>query len=101
PAFRQSAYAQGRLTEPGTRVALVSDDPHEVHRSAAELAVVAPPAAVCRELAHRLPAREAAPPAGFRPPSAPPPPGPGEPLLASHVLAALAERLPRDAVVVE
>ena len=37
----------------------------------------------------------------FRPPPAPPPPADGEPLTASHVLAALAERLPRDAVVVE
>jgi benzoylformate decarboxylase len=31
----------------------------------------------------------------------PEPPSPGEPLTASHVIAALAERLPRDAVVVE
>jgi benzoylformate decarboxylase len=31
----------------------------------------------------------------------PPPPDPGEPLRAGHVLAALAERLPRDAVVLE
>ncbi len=59
PVFRQSAYAPGRFTEPGTRVALVADDPEEVHRSPVELAVLAPPAAVCRELVRRLPAREA------------------------------------------
>ena len=35
------------------------------------------------------------------PPPPPAPPAPGEPLTASHVLAALAERLPEDAVVVE
>jgi len=63
--------------------------------------VLAPPAAVCRELARRLPAREASPPEQFRPPPAPAAPAPGEPLRASHVLAALAERLPRDTVVLE
>lgn len=101
PAFRQAPWTPGRFTAPGTRLALVSDDPDEVHRSPVELAVLAPPAAVCRELARRVPARDAEPPQQFRPPAAPEPPGPGEPLTASHVLAALAERLPRDAVVVE
>ncbi len=101
PAFRQAPWSPGRFTAPGTRLALVSDDPAEVHRSPVELAVLAPPAAVCRELAQRIPARDAEPPQQFRPPAAPEPPGPGEPLTASHVLAALAERLPRDAVVVE
>ena len=55
----------------------------------------------CRALAARLPQRDADPPQPFRPPPAPAPPAPGEPLTASHVLAALAERLPDDAVVVE
>ena len=99
--FRQAGYAPGRLTEPGTRIALVADDPGEVHRSPVELAVLAPPAAVCRELARRLPARDVPPPEPFRRPPPPAPPAPGEPLRASHVLAALAERLPRDAVVLE
>jgi benzoylformate decarboxylase len=101
PVFRQSPYAAGRFTEPGTRVAVVGDNPDEVHRSPAELAVLAPPAAVCRELAERLPQRESSPPEQFRPPAAPEPPAAGEPLQAGHVLAALAERLPREAVVVE
>jgi benzoylformate decarboxylase len=101
PVFRQSPYTPGRFTEPGTRIALVAEDPEEVHRSPADLAVLAPPAAVCRELARRLPARDAAPPEPFRPPPAPEPPAAGEPLRAGHVLAALAERLPRNAVVVE
>ena len=101
PVFRQSPYAEGRLVESGTRIALVGDDPDEVHRSPADLAVLAPPAAVCRELARRLPQRDAELPRQYAPPPTPPPPGPGEPLTASHVLAALAERLPREAVVVE
>lgn len=101
PVFRQSPYAAGRFTEPGTRIAIVGDDPDEVHRSPVELAVLAPPAPVCRALARRLPARDAEPPKPYRPPAAPSPPEPGEPLQASHVLTALAERLPREAVVVE
>jgi benzoylformate decarboxylase len=98
PVFRQSPYTPGRFTEPDTRIALVTDDPDEARRSPVELAVLAPAAAVCRELVLRVPARDVAPPEPFRPP---PPPVPDEPLRAGHVLAALAERLPREAVVVE
>jgi len=101
PAFRQSAYQPGRLTEPTTRLAVVAEDPDEVHRSPADIAVLAPPAGVCAELARRVPAREVPPPPPRRRLAAPVPPGPGEPLLATHVLAALAERLPRDATVLE
>jgi benzoylformate decarboxylase len=101
PVFRQSPYAPGLFTAAGTRIAVVGEHPDEVHRSPAELAVLAPPAAVCRELAARLPARDVPPPEPFRPPPAPAPPAAGEPLRAGHVLAALAERLPREAVVVE
>jgi len=101
PVFRQSPYTPGRFTEPETRVAVVSEDPDELHRSPAELALLAPPAAVCRELALRVPARDVASPEPFRPPPRPAPPAAGEPLRAGHVLAALAERLPQDAVVVE
>ncbi len=101
PAFRQSFYAPGRLTMPGTRIALVTEDPEEAYRSPAELAVLASPASVCAALAARVRARDTPPPAPFRPPATPPPPAAGEPLRASHVLAALAERLPSDAVVLE
>jgi benzoylformate decarboxylase len=100
-AFRQSPWTPGRFTDEGTRVALVSDDPAEVHRSPVELAVLAPPAAAARALAARLPQRDAEPPQPFRSPPPPAPPGPGEPLTASHVLAALAERLPEEAIVLE
>ena len=55
PAFRQSVYAPGRLTEPGTRIAVVTEDPEEAHRSPAELAVLAPPASVCAALARASP----------------------------------------------
>jgi benzoylformate decarboxylase len=98
PVFRQSPYGPGRFTDPAQQIALVTDDRDEAHRSPAELVVLAAPAAVCAALAKQVPQREAEPPAPFRPPSAP---APAEPLTAGHVLAALAERLPRDAVVVE
>jgi benzoylformate decarboxylase len=96
PVFRQSLYAEGRFAE--ARVAVVGNDAEELHRSPAELAVLAPIAATCRELARRLPQRDAPPPEQFRPPPAP---EPAQPLRAGHVLAALAERLPRETVVVE
>jgi benzoylformate decarboxylase len=101
PVFRQYDFMPGPLVQQGTRVAIVSEDPAEAHRSPAELALLAAPAAVCAELAELVPARDAEPPAPLRRPPPPPPPGPGEPLRAGHVLAALAERLPADVVLVE
>jgi benzoylformate decarboxylase len=92
PVFRQTVYVAGRFTEPGTRIAFLGEDADEAHRSPAELTVLAPPAAVCRELALRVQARDARPPEPLRRPPAPEPPASGRPLLASHVLAALAER---------
>ncbi|HZT53028.1 MAG TPA: thiamine pyrophosphate-binding protein, partial [Gaiellaceae bacterium] len=85
PVFRQYGYEPGPLVQAGTRVALVTDDPAEAHRSPADPAVLADPAALCRALARALPRREAAPPAAPPAPPPPPPPlGPGEPLRAGH-----------------
>jgi benzoylformate decarboxylase len=101
PAFRQYSYEPGPLTADGTRVAVVTDDPAEAHRSPAELALIAAPAAACRALVERLPAREARP-APQRTPAAPvPPPAPGQPLRAAHVLSALADRIPPETVLIE
>jgi benzoylformate decarboxylase len=101
PIFRQYAYEPGPLVHPGTRLALVTDDPAEAYRSPSELAVLAEPGAVCLGLAERLPARSGPTPIRTTRPDPPPPPAAGEPLRAGHVFAALADRLPRDAVVVE
>jgi benzoylformate decarboxylase len=101
PVFRQYPYEPGPLVVEGTRVAVVSDDPDEVHRSPAEVAVLAPPAGVCAALLEHVVARDATPPAGLSRPPVPAPPAEGEPLRAGHVLAALAERLPADAVLIE
>ena len=100
PIFRQYNYEPGPLVNPGTRLAQVTDDPDEAHRSPSELTVLAEPSAVCAGLAERLEQRSGQP-APRAQPEPPPPPNPGEPLRPHHVFAALAERLPRDAVLVE
>lgn len=101
PVLRQTDFMPGPFVEAGTRVAIVSDDPAEAHRSPVELALLAAPAGVCAALAELVPARDSEPPPPLHRPQPPPPPGPGEPLLAGHVLAALAERLPPDVVLIE
>ncbi|MFE7116630.1 thiamine pyrophosphate-dependent enzyme [Streptomyces sp. NPDC057654] len=100
PVLRQSPYHDGPLAPGGTRFALVTDDPEEARRAPADLAVIAPLPSFCAALAARVPERAGTP----APPRREPPPQPprtDEPLRAAHVLAALAERLPADAVLVE
>src|SRR4051812_14496038 len=101
PIFRQYIYEPGPFVEPGTRLALITDEPSEAHRSPADLALLAPPAAVCEMLVGELPSRSPDPPPPRRTPPPPEPLAEGEPLRASHVLAALAERVPRDLVLME
>ncbi|SEM07558.1 thiamine pyrophosphate-dependent enzyme [Nonomuraea pusilla] len=64
PVFRQYPYAPGPLVPEGTAVALVTDDPAEAHRSPADLAYLAPPAAVCTRLTALLPPRHGPAPTG-------------------------------------
>jgi benzoylformate decarboxylase len=99
-AFRLYLYDGGPLVAPGTRVAVVADDPDDVQRSRCELAVLAPPAAVCAALAARVSQRTGTVVAMQRP-AALAPPAPGERLAAAHVLDALEARLPDDVVLVE
>jgi benzoylformate decarboxylase len=98
PVFRQSPYTPGRFTGSDVMIVVISDDPDEVHRSPADIAVLAPLAAACGALAGPVRQREADLPAQF---TSPPVPEPAQPMLAGHVLSALAERLPPEAVVVE
>jgi len=100
PVFRQYPYEQGPFVNPGTVVALITDDPEDAHHSPVQLAVVAGPAAVCASLAERLPARSATT-APLDRPVPPPAPAEGEPLRATHVMAALAQRITAETVVVE
>jgi benzoylformate decarboxylase len=100
-AFRQYPYDEGPLVEPGTRIAVITQDPAEAHRSPVELAVLGEPAAICAALAEVVDARPVPNGPARTRPEPPPPPADGEPLRAGHVLAALAERLPRDAILLE
>ncbi|MEW1864403.1 thiamine pyrophosphate-dependent enzyme [Streptomyces sp. NPDC088194] len=79
PFLRQYPYGQGPLAGPGTRVAVVTDDPDEAHRAPADLAVVTPLPDFCDRLARRVPPRD-----GRAPDHAPPPTGPPTGELAPH-----------------
>ena len=96
-AVRQYTYQPGPALPAGLAVAVVSADPDELHHSYAEVAVLADPAAACAAISARVALRPIAA-LPQRIPDAPPPDGP---LRAEHVFAALAQRLPRDVVLVE
>jgi benzoylformate decarboxylase len=90
------------LLGPHTRVAVISEDPEEVHRSGCDIGVLAPVAETAAALVAQIPARGGARERPLHsPPPAPAPPGPGEKLRPGHVFTALAERLPEDVVLVE
>jgi benzoylformate decarboxylase len=102
-AFRAYIFDEPvALVEPSTRVAVLTADPAEAHRSPCELAVVAPVGAACRALVEQLPERAAGnPPEPVRRPAPLAPPEPGEPMRPGHVLDALAARMPDDVLLVE
>ncbi len=89
------------IVEPGTRVAVITENQAEAHRSPCELALVGSVASACGALADALPQRDGEEHEPMRRPEPPPAPEPGARLTAGHVFAALADRLPADAVVIE
>ncbi|HEX6025641.1 MAG TPA: thiamine pyrophosphate-dependent enzyme [Solirubrobacter sp.] len=95
-ALRQYPYEPGPLVNEGTRLAVITQDPEEAHRSPVDLAVLGDPGAICAALAEAVDAR---PSDVHR--ATPEPPPPQEPLRAAHVLHTLAQRLPRNAILVE
>ncbi|MBB5084173.1 thiamine pyrophosphate-dependent enzyme [Nonomuraea endophytica] len=54
PVFRHNPYQPGHIVTPGTRIAVVTDDPSEAHRAPADLAILASPATVCEHLPTHL-----------------------------------------------
>jgi len=100
-AFRQYQFEPGPLAPASTRIAVVTNDPAEAHRSPAELAVVGPPSAICQLLADAVRDRPGAPAPVARRAALPAPPGEGDALCAADVLGALARRLSPDTVLVE
>ncbi|WP_369205270.1 thiamine pyrophosphate-dependent enzyme [Streptomyces sp. PU-14G] len=103
PVLRQYGYRAGPLVPAGsgTRLVLVTDQGAEAERAPVELAAVAPLASFCAALTERISERSGTPAPRFPRANPPAPPEPGEHLRAGHVLAALAERLSPDTVVVE
>ena len=57
-ALRQYPFDAGPLVRAGTRMAVVTQDPEEAHRSPVELAVLGDPAAICAALAAAVDARD-------------------------------------------
>jgi benzoylformate decarboxylase len=96
-AVRQYTHQPGPALPAGLAVAVVSADPDELHHSYAEVAVLADPAPACAAISARV-AQRPAPAEPRRRPELAPPTGS---LRAEHVFAALAERLPRNVVLVE
>ncbi len=99
--LRQYPYDTGPLFNEGTRVGVISQDPEEVHRSPADLAVLGDPPATLAALAGAVDQRDAPAPTGPPPRPEPPDLEPGAPLTAGHALAALGAVLPPDTVIVE
>ena len=98
-AFRAYLFDEAvPLVGASTRVAVISEDLNEAHRSRCEVAVVGPVAGVCGALAGIVGERAGAAVSRDVPPALPAPDGP---LLPGHVLDALGSRLPADTVLVE
>ena len=101
-AFRAYLFDEPvALVGPETRVAVLTADPAEAHRSPCDLAVVAPVGAACHALVEQLSERAGNPPEPVRRPAPLAPPKDGEALRPGHVLDALAERLPDDVLLIE
>jgi benzoylformate decarboxylase len=100
PVFRQYPYEQGPFVNPGTTVALITDDPRTptTARCSWRSSRARPPSAPPSRSACPPGRRPTAPPDRPVPPSAP---AEGEPLRATHVMAALAQRITAETVVVE
>lgn len=101
--MRLYMYEPGAFIEPGTRVAVIGTDTDQLHRSSATLAVLAatgPLTAAVAELVDERPFDPDGAPLHHAPP-APAPPAPGEPLVAGHVLDAIAQRLGSDSILIE
>jgi benzoylformate decarboxylase len=101
PVFRQYNFEPGAMFDDGATVLLITDDTDEAHRSRATLVAIADPAPAVAAISHvvkRVGAARCAIPARR---GAPVPPGPSEPIRASHVMSLLNDLLPADAIIVE
>lgn len=101
PVFRQYNYEPGDMFAPGTRVFVVTHDSDEAHRSPAELSIIADIAPTLRALTETVtPVGDLRTGIEFKRRTVNAPAA-GEPLRASQVMAALAELVSDDVILVE
>ena len=101
PVFRQYNYEPGAMFTPGTRVFVLTHDSDEAHRSPAELSIIADLAPTMSALADLVtPVGQLRTGIEFKR-RVLPAPAVDEPLRASQVMAALAELIPDDVILVE
>lgn len=101
PVFRQYNFEAGPMFPEGTTVLLITEDSDEALRSPADISVIGSLPSSLTELTKNTTSRDSRKPLAITRRSAPPAPQPGEPLRASHLMAALAERLSANTIVVE
>ena len=101
PAFRQYLWAEGRFVNPGTTVAVLTDDADEAAYSAAHLSVLGPVRATVAALAESVAERPSSATGVSQRPATPEPLADDEPLTPAHVFAELHARLPEVATVIE
>ena len=101
PVFRQYNYEAGPMFPEGTTVLLITEDSDEALRSPADISVIASLPASLKELTSQTTSRDSRRPLDVKRRVAPAAPTAGEPLRASHLMAALAERLTPNTIVVE
>ena len=100
PVFRQYNYEPGDLVSPETTVLVITRDHAEAHRSPARVALIAEPGPAIAGIDALVQRTRPAPAVAARR-VRPVPPGTGEPLRASHVMALLGDLLPRETILVE
>jgi benzoylformate decarboxylase len=101
PIFRQYNFEAGPMFPEGTTVLLITEDQDEALRSPADIAVIGSLPGALAQLVEQTTSRDSRQPLPISRRSAPTKPENGEPLRAAHLMAALAERLSSNTIVVE
>lgn len=101
PVLRQYNFEPGAMFAEGTQVVMITEDADEAHRSPANLAVIADIPSTLMHLNQAVNARTNATAPEVTRRKAPAEPAAGEPLRASHVMAALASITTPETIIVE
>jgi benzoylformate decarboxylase len=101
PVFRQYNFEAGPMFPEGTTVLLITEDTDEALRSPADISVIGSLPTSLKQLTEQTTSRDSRKALVVKRRPAPSAPLSGEPLRASHLMAALAERLSSHTIVVE